>query len=181
MLVVLGIGSNLGDRKQHISEALQLLEETTISGMRLSPLYESEALLKDGAPANWNMPFYNMAVAGETSLSPESLLRQVKMIERRCGRPCSTAGTWAPRQIDIDILAYGEEAIACDGLQIPHCELLKRDFALIPFADLEPNWRYPTAGEHYHKTAYELAMGLAANNNLKRVDTTSPRKAAEYA
>jgi 2-amino-4-hydroxy-6-hydroxymethyldihydropteridine diphosphokinase len=106
----------------------------------------------------WNIPYLNIAVAGETDLTPEALLRQVKAVERRIGRSTVPAGLWAPREIDIDILAYGEYEIKMDNLNIPHCGLLERDFALLPFAEVEPNWRYPVKGAFYHKTMYELAQ-----------------------
>lgn len=158
MLVVLGIGSNLGDREAYIKHAVELLAENAISAVRVSSFYESPALLKPGAPAMWDIPYLNIAIAGETSLAPQALLKMVKTIERRIGRSCSPAGLWAPREIDIDILAYGEEAINENGLQVPHAGLLERDFALLPFADLEPNWRFPVSGDAYHKTAFELSQ-----------------------
>ena len=158
MLVVLGIGSNLGEREQYIKSAVELLAENALTAIRISPFYESPALLKPGAPAMWDIPYLNIAIAGETSLSAGALLKMVKTIERRIGRACTPSGLWAPREIDIDILAYGEQDIVEDGLQIPHAGLLQRDFALLPFADLEPNWRFPVEGDAYHKTAYELSQ-----------------------
>ncbi len=158
MLVVLGIGSNLGDREAYIKTAIEMLAENTLSALRISPAYESPAMLKAGAPAMWDLPFLNIAVAGETSLSAMAVLKQIKTIERRIGRACTPSGLWAPREIDIDILAYGEQNINENGLQVPHVGLIERDFALLPFADLEPNWRFPVEGENYHKTAYELSQ-----------------------
>ena len=180
MLVVLGIGSNLGDREAYIRKALEMLAENTLSAIRVSSVYESPAMLKPGAPEHWDVPFMNIAIAGETLLSPTALLRQVKIIERKIGRACTPAGLWAPREIDIDILAYGDEAVNEDGLQVPHQGLLERDFALLPFAELEPNWRYPVEGEHYHKTAWELSHHLMATASAVRVNESSEEDVAYY-
>ena len=96
MLVVLGIGSNLGNREDQIRQAIGMLAENTLSAIRMSPVYESQAMLKPGAPEHWDMPFKNVAIAGETLLSPMALLKQVKIIERKIGRACTPAGLWAP-------------------------------------------------------------------------------------
>lgn len=181
MLVVLGIGSNLGDRDIYIKNAVSMLVENALSAVRVSSFYESPAMLKEGAPAMWDMPFLNVAVAGDTTLSPMALLKMIKTIERRIGRSCTPSGLWAPREIDIDILAYGEEVIDDNGLQVPHAGLLKRDFALLPFSDLEPNWRYPVAGEDYHKTAYELSLKLSQSATAIKVDAQEDAVRYEHA
>jgi 2-amino-4-hydroxy-6-hydroxymethyldihydropteridine diphosphokinase len=106
-----------------------------------------------------------MAVAGETNLTPKALLTEVKAVERALGR--KPREHWSPREIDIDILAYGAEVINAPDLIIPHAHLLKRDFALVPFADIAPDWVYP-AGAQYGKTARELAGSLASH--LTRTD-----------
>ena len=152
-MVILGLGSNQGDRLRHLKDAARelaaLLEE-----LRCSSVYESTALLPEGAPADWNMPFLNMAVRGSTELAPSALLGALKDIERRLGR--KARGHWGPREIDIDILAYAERIIVEPGLAIPHKELLQRDFALVPLAELAPSWVHPVAG----RPAGELAAGI---------------------
>jgi len=157
-MVIIGLGSNLGDRADQLRRAVVMLGNI-LSGVQCSPVYESAALLPDGAPPNWNKPFLNMAVRGETTLTPRALLDGIKAIERTLGR--TARGHWAPREIDIDILAYDDCVVNESDLVIPHPALLSRDFALVPLADIAPQWAYPLAGEYHGKTARELAARLA--------------------
>lgn len=152
-MVILGLGSNKGDRSEFLRTAINLLRGV-ISDIRLSPVYESKALLPPGADSSWDHHFLNMAVAGHTELSPEALLAEVKSIEKRLGRKPSM--TWSPREIDIDILAMDDRVVALPGLNVPHHELINRDFALIPFSDLAPTWRYPVHSVFFGMTAAEL-------------------------
>lgn len=152
--IVLGLGSNVGDRIGLLRAAVQLLAPL-LESMRCSSLYESPALLPEGAPPEWDVAYYNMAVCGFSSLAPRAWLAEAKHIERELGR--KARGHWGPREIDVDILAYGETVISQADLAIPHAGLLQRDFALLPFAELLPDWRYPVAGECFGRTAGELS------------------------
>lgn len=137
--VVLGIGSNLGDRASYLIQALSLLTQGSrpiLTAPRYSLLFESEALLLPGSPPEWNIAFLNAAIAGNTNLSPQDLLSEVKAIEARIGR--QKLGRWSPREIDIDILWFNNEEIHSPTLSIPHPELTKRPFALWPLIALEP-------------------------------------------
>lgn len=159
MMVVLGLGSNLGDRLSYLRQAIALLSSRHIlTTITASPLYESDALLLHDAPPEWNLPYLNMAIKGTTTHSAESLITAVKGIEQEIGR--KQRDIWSPREIDIDILAYGESVVTQDDLTIPHIALLERPFALLPFADIHPKWRFPVAGASYGKTATELAKNL---------------------
>lgn len=157
-MVILGLGSNVGDRLDYLAMAVRELNKSVLVVTEKSPIYESQAILKEDSPADWNKPFLNMAIAGETHFSPEELLKEVKRIEKKLGR--KEIGTWAPREIDIDILAYGNKSIQTDGLIIPHVALCTRPFALLPLADISPNWQYPVEGAFKGKTAYEIASEL---------------------
>ncbi len=142
-MLILSLGTNLGDSFNNIRRALQLLQKSgTIAPHRVSPLYSSSALLPAYAPVAWNRPFLNLAVACETDLSPLEVLKGIKQIERQMGREESQR--WAPRIIDIDILAWDNCVINQAGLKIPHAELLSRPFALWPLLDLWPDWQHPT-------------------------------------
>lgn len=153
-MVILGLGSNKGDREDYLRQATALLAGL-LSGMRASGIYESKALLPPGAPAEWNAPFLNMVVTGKTKLEPRKLLASVKAIETKLGR--KPAGKWGPREIDIDILAMGDTVIDTPSLAIPHPELLNRDFALLPLSELAPDWRYPAAGTYHGWKASDIA------------------------
>jgi 2-amino-4-hydroxy-6-hydroxymethyldihydropteridine diphosphokinase len=145
--VAIGIGTNLGDRATGLKRAIAALSDPAsplLTELALSDVFESEALLSEGAPEEWNQPFLNMVVAGKTMLSPASLLHALKSIEHKLGRVAR--GHWAPREIDLDILAYGDAVVQTPVLVIPHMQILARAFVLVPFAELWPHWRYPVAG-----------------------------------
>lgn len=173
-MVILGLGTNIGNREEYLSEAIRMLGESVLTAMEFSPVYESEAYVTTQAPEAWrSMAFLNMAVSGETHLSPEQLLKEIKTIEGRVGR--QYRGTWGPREVDIDILAYGHTVVDSPSLAIPHKELLNRPFALIPLYELVPNWRYPVSGPYFGKTAFEL-VSLCVDKKLtiKKTDIVLP-------
>jgi 2-amino-4-hydroxy-6-hydroxymethyldihydropteridine diphosphokinase len=113
MMVVLGLGSNIGDRLKYLTQAVNILSKSVLAALEMSPIYEAEAELKIGSPDDWSVPFLNMAIVGETHLTPYELLKKIKMIEKEIGR--QDRGIWAPREIDIDILAFGGLAIDNDA------------------------------------------------------------------
>lgn len=133
---VLGLGSNCGDRLEYLRKAVQILKTPSpgIQVLAISPIYQSDALLPEGAQSSWNLPFLNLNLLCLTELSPRELLANVKGIEALLGR--KQRGRWAPREIDIDILTYGDNKHFESDLQIPHSSLLARPFALLPLADL---------------------------------------------
>lgn len=155
-MVVLGLGTNVGDRLAHLRKAyaaIQQLEGVTVQ--QVSPVYLSDALLPDNAPAEWDMPHLNLALACECALTPPDLLRQIKNIEYAMGRQ-PDAAHWGPRIIDIDILAWDELVLHSDTLTIPHQHLTERPFALWPLADVAPLWTFPLPGAKQGKTAAQL-------------------------
>jgi 2-amino-4-hydroxy-6-hydroxymethyldihydropteridine diphosphokinase len=127
--VTIGLGSNLANPVEQIQTALKLL--ATMKASRLlaqSPLYKSQAMLLDGAPAQ---PDYINAVALlETRLSPRELLQQLHAIEQQQGRERNER--WGARTLDLDILTYGDEQIDEPDLQIPHAGIAERNFVLVP-------------------------------------------------
>ncbi|MEN9917038.1 MAG: 2-amino-4-hydroxy-6-hydroxymethyldihydropteridine pyrophosphokinae [Pseudomonadota bacterium] len=142
-MLILSLGTNLGDSLNNIRSALQLLQKSQkIAPLQISPLYSSSALLPAYAPVAWNRPFLNLAVLCETDLPPLEVLKLIKQLEQQLGREESQR--WAPRIIDIDILAWDNCVIDQIGLKVPHTELLSRPFALWPLLDLWPDWQHPT-------------------------------------
>jgi len=134
----LGLGSNLGDRRANLQGALRLLRRAGLV-RRVSSLYET-------VPVGPEQPmFYNAACEFETDLQPRDLLRLVQEVEREMGRP-EDDERWGPRLIDIDILLYDEEAVEEEGLVIPHSEMRKRAFVLVPLTEIAAEVRHP-AGE----------------------------------
>jgi 2-amino-4-hydroxy-6-hydroxymethyldihydropteridine diphosphokinase len=132
MQVFLGLGSNLGDRKQNLLAALDELRRLADSPVKASSFY-------DTAPAGYREQnrFLNAAVRLDTALAPEQLLAATQAIEKKLGRTPSFK--WGPRVIDIDILAYGAKIIDTENLRIPHPELPSRKFVLEPLCDIAPD------------------------------------------
>ena len=137
-LLALGLGSNMGDRRAMLRSAVATIEKILTAPTR-SQLYETPALLPEGAPADWNRPFLNMVMVGETLLSPLEILEKTQILEQQLGR--MARGHWAPREIDIDLLLYGDIQMQTPSLTLPHPHLLNRAFVLWPLAELCPEWQ----------------------------------------
>ena len=151
-MLIIGLGSNSGDRLAHLPNALGLIKSLAeVEIKQLSPVYLSDALLLEQAPAEWDLPFLNVALRCETTLEPFALLKKLQTIEKKLGRQ-STSPPWSPRIIDIDLLAWGDTIINHEALTIPHAHLLNRPFALWPLADVAPFWCLPGQS----KTAAQL-------------------------
>lgn len=155
MKVALGLGSNEGDRLAYLRSAIGLLSRE-VRVLRASPVYESQAMLPAEAPSDgsWDRPFLNLALECETSLSPEALLALLKRVEQKVGR--ESRSRWAPRPIDVDILASDGPAVSSPGLVIPHPGLLGRPFALLPLADLWPDLRVDGASAAHRAAAWRF-------------------------
>lgn len=151
-MVILGLGSNLGDRLNCLRRALHLLKQIPHFQVEyVSPLYISDALLPENAPASWNMPYLNLALRCNTTLPPFELLQHTKKIEQPLGHTLEKR--WGPRHIDIDILAWDDLIQYDDKLHIPHEHLAARPFALWPLTDVAPFWVHPIQ----KKSAVEIA------------------------
>ncbi len=128
-LAFLGLGSNVGDRLKNIVKAVEYISERCRI-LKISTVYESEP---------WGVKeqdrFLNCVVEVKTSLSPFELLKFVKEVEKRVGR--KERFRWGPREIDIDILLYGNAVIKTEELTIPHKHMLERDFVVFPLLEIE--------------------------------------------
>jgi 2-amino-4-hydroxy-6-hydroxymethyldihydropteridine diphosphokinase len=140
--VYLGLGANLGDREASIRKALELLAGRGVGVRVVSALIETEAV---GGPPNQPM-FLNGAALVETDLSPRELLEVCAEVESALGRDRS-AGRWAARTIDIDILVYGQRVIDAPDLTVPHPRIAKRGFVLEPLAEIAPGLSVPGTGK----------------------------------
>jgi 2-amino-4-hydroxy-6-hydroxymethyldihydropteridine diphosphokinase len=132
-LVYLGLGSNIDEPARQLGaavEAIARLPRTKL--VRRSPMYVSQPWGKLDQP-----DFLNMVVEVSTGLLPQSLLKQCKRIEKEQGRVVSER--WGPRQVDIDILIYDQQAVETQGLVIPHPRMWERAFVLRPLCDLMPD------------------------------------------
>ena len=155
-MILLALGSNLGNREEFLAEARGLLEVFDVEVRRISSIIETPALMPEGAPADWNIPYLNQVISVKTHLSPMQLLSVIKHIETDMGR--KPHARWAPREIDIDILAYDDVVMVDDALTIPHPALDERRFVLAPLAEIAPDWVHPVIG----KSATQLLAELKA-------------------
>ena len=133
----IGFGSNIDDRLNYITQALQLLlEADNVSLIQISSLYETEPVGYE--EQNW---FLNGVIAIETGLPTQQLLTLLKQIERVVGRQHRTR--WGPREVDLDLLIYDQCCINTPNLIVPHPEMHQRNFVLVPFAEIAPEVRHP--------------------------------------
>lgn len=155
-LVAIGLGANLGNRFESFRKAIALLSQSLLKDIRISVCYETAAVLPANAPAHWDLPYLNVVLVGRATCSPFTLLQELKKIEQQLGRAASEH--WAPRIIDLDILLWGDECFVSEQLTIPHPQLLNRWFALMPLAQLEPQWLFPVPDhEAYQQELHQLA------------------------
>jgi len=146
----LGLGANLGDRGATIAAALNALAAAGVRVAARSPLYETDAVAPDPQPA-----YLNAAARVETELPARALLALCLDVERALGRVRPAGRTVAPREIDLDILLYGDAIIdEPPDLLVPHPRLLERPFARIPLADVAlPGLVHPVTGEPLDRAA----------------------------
>ena len=140
--VYIGIGSNLGDRRANIVEAVERMSQ--LAGTRVvrtSSLYESEPL---GDAKTW---FVNGVIELDTEQFAEPLLKLLLAIEEAMGRKRVKGKRWGSRIIDLDILLYDQDVIEKRTLKVPHPELHKRRFVLLPLAELAPQVVHPQLGQ----------------------------------
>ena len=150
--VYLGLGTNIGNKKENLTRAIETLSLALGHYTALSSFIET---------APWGFEsentFLNCAVAFETVLLPEELLDTTESIERELGRTTkSTGGTYHDRVIDIDILLYGSKTVETPRLTIPHPLMHLRDFVLEPLAEIAPEAIHPALGKSIHQLAAEL-------------------------
>ncbi len=143
--IIFGLGSNLGDKESYLNKAVTELEnKLLLTNLKKSKILKNPALLLPGSPEEWNQEFFNIAVSADINLEkfpPEKILEIVKKIEKDLGR--QERSKWAPREIDIDILAIENLTVKLgDKLIIPHPELQNRDFFLRTIKEIEPDWKY---------------------------------------
>ncbi|HLT94493.1 MAG TPA: 2-amino-4-hydroxy-6-hydroxymethyldihydropteridine diphosphokinase [Membranihabitans sp.] len=138
--IFISLGSNIDDRQQFISKALILIEQWGIKILRKSGLYQSEP---------WGVKeqniFLNQVIEVETDLQPESLLQALKSIENALGRV--SRPKWHEREIDLDILYYDAELVDLPHLNIPHIQVRKRKFVLVPLLEIAPDFVDPQTGQ----------------------------------
>ena len=130
MRCYIGIGSNLGDRRKYIENAIQKLNETKgIEVKKVSSIYETDPL---GGPSQGK--YLNGAIEIETEIEPRELLTRLLDIEIQLGRKRTVKN--GPRTIDLDILLFGDKKIDEPGLKIPHPKMQRREFVMKPLKEI---------------------------------------------
>ncbi|MFD0987359.1 2-amino-4-hydroxy-6-hydroxymethyldihydropteridine diphosphokinase [Methyloligella solikamskensis] len=180
---LIALGANLpgpwGSPLQAVQRAVRELDRGGKSVIRLSPLYESEAIGQPGQP-----PYVNAVAEIATHMPPEALLRKLKRLESEAGRRGRNA-PWGARNLDLDILDYGGRISGWRGinavmagagprkLTLPHPQTHMRPFVLVPLEDIAPQWRHPVL----RQSVTELLDALPGNprhDRLRRLSETSP-------
>lgn len=141
MKYYLSLGSNLGDREKNLERATSLLKEEGVDIVRTSSLYETQPVDFPSQP--W---FINQVVEIDARIEPQDLLILIKGIEKMLGR--DTRNPKGPRMIDIDILLAEDRVIRTKELNVPHPRLDRRNFVLIPFAEIAPEAMHPLLNEN---------------------------------
>ena len=143
-ICVLALGSNLGNRRNWLIKALSLIATTKdVYLTDISPIVESKALTLAGVDSS-KPKFLNCVAEIETSLKPEELLRQMQAIEIELGR--KRKERWGDRNIDIDIITYGNTNFRSPELVIPHPETKNRSFVIVPWYLMNQNATLPGVG-----------------------------------
>ena len=139
-LLALSLGSNI-EREKHLQFAIEGLTEL-LGELCVSPVYETRAVGFNGPD------FYNLVVLAETGRSLESLISEIRLIETGAGRERGEK-RFASRNLDIDVLLYGDANLRAEGRDIPRREIDHAAYVLKPLADVLPDGHHPISGQRF--------------------------------
>lgn len=151
--VFLLLGSNLGDRKLLLFEAIKRIETGVGPVLQASSVYETQSWGKTDAP-----DYLNQVLLLQTEMTARQVLEKILAIELSMGR--RREEKWGSRTIDIDILFYGDAVIDEPDLKVPHPEMHKRRFTLAPLAELAPEFEHPLIKKNILQLKNELIDDL---------------------
>jgi 2-amino-4-hydroxy-6-hydroxymethyldihydropteridine diphosphokinase len=150
-LALIGLGSNLGDRRAMLDGAIAALNATAGVGVRrVSSFHETEPV---GGPPGQGA-FLNAAAALETTLDPVALLHVLQAIETRFGRVRTVR--WSERTLDLDLLLFDDRIIQTSELTVPHPRMGERRFVLAPLVEIAPEAIEPRTGRTVSELLREL-------------------------
>ncbi len=160
--ILLSLGANLGDRFDTIEGAVAtMIEQNIIANPVLSSFYESEPVGYEEQPS-----FINCALVGFTTLQPKELFNHIKLIEKYFGR--KDRPRWHERELDIDIILFGDLIIQDEDLIIPHPRMSERRFVLLPAHEIASDMIHP----YLNKTITELYKECNDNHGIYVVNKT---------
>lgn len=147
--VAIALGSNLGDRRAHLTWAIDRLRQP-LANLRASSFLETAAVdVPEPQP-----PYLNAAVVGETGLEPAELITMLLALERERGRVRLTPR--APRTLDLDVILYDNRIIQSADLEVPHPRFRERRFVLEPLAEIAAEWKDPVTGQEIWRLLDQL-------------------------
>jgi 2-amino-4-hydroxy-6-hydroxymethyldihydropteridine diphosphokinase len=153
-IAIIGLGSNLGDRRATLDGAIAALAVTPGVGVRrVSSYHETDPV---GGPPGQGR-YLNAAAVLETTLDPLGLLHTLEAIEARFGRVRTVR--WGERTLDLDLLLFGDRIIQTPELTVPHPRLAERRFVLEPMAEVAPDAVEPRSGRTVSELLQELVRG----------------------
>ena len=162
-VVFLALGSNIGNRDSNIKNAIKAIDRHELCKVvKISSLYETKPF---GYLDQEN--FYNGVIKVETDLNLDELFELTLNVEESIGR--KKRFTWGPREIDIDILFFNSEISNTGKLRVPHKGIAERDFVLVPFAEIEPDFIHP----ELNKKISDICKSVTENNIIRKITDES--------
>lgn len=158
----LSLGTNLGNRIENLQSAIDEINLSVGHVRKISSVYKTRSWGFEGED------FYNICLEVSSSLTPEKMIKTVLDIERKLGRLRDAQQGYNNRIIDIDILLFDDEIIFYNDLKVPHPEMLKRKFVLVPLTEIAPNVIHPIA----KKTILICLQNCADAGVIEKTDAT---------
>ncbi len=161
----LSLGSNLGNKLENLQLAIDQIESLIGHVRQISSVYKTKSWGFDGDD------FYNICIEISSSLNPERMIAMVLAIENKLGRSRTNETGYNNRIIDIDMLLFDDEIIFYDNLKVPHPDMLKRKFVLVPLTEIAPNIIHPIA----KKTILICLQNCEDNETIEKIDSALVR------
>lgn len=159
MKAIIALGSNLGDSKNIIDSAISRLSGLVV---KQSSIFKTRPLIREGSEAQ--NEYLNAVVLIETDQEPPAILKHLHEIEVGLGRKRKEElERWMPRVIDLDLICVEQQEITSSEIILPHPEMHKRDFVLVPMQEVWPEWKHP----RLKKTVGQLLEDLEGPRFIK--------------